>query len=145
MKLIIIEIDLPIQPVKAKEVSFGRTDKDFFLESVIASLINLVCPARTLQQTVAQCPISPQLTSNCSLLHATMKRAISLPHTYPSELLIVFLFVFSIPPFPGRGCEDIPTFITVERCRGLEERKKGTSVRQTDSSSLVCLLLLVQE
>ncbi|XP_078790352.1 uncharacterized protein LOC111949140 isoform X3 [Oryzias latipes] len=31
------------------------------------------------------------------------------------------------PPFPGRGCEDIPTFITVERCRGLEERKKACS------------------
>ncbi|XP_078790353.1 uncharacterized protein LOC111949140 isoform X4 [Oryzias latipes] len=32
------------------------------------------------------------------------------------------------PPFPGRGCEDIPTFITVERCRGLEERKKGRPI-----------------
>lgn len=52
-------------------------------------------------QTGAQCPISPQLTSNCSPLHGTMRHAISLPHTGLSALLIVFLFIFSILPSPS--------------------------------------------
>lgn len=78
---------------------------------------------------MAQCPISPQLTSNCSPLHGTMRHAISLPHTGPSALLIVFLFIFSIPPSPREWVWRYPMFRKIEGYRR-SEGKKGKSMRQ---------------
>lgn len=74
---------------------------------------------------MAQCPISPQLTSNCSPLHATMRHAISLPHTGSSELLIVFLFIFSIPPSPREWVWRYAMFRKIGRYRRSGEREKS--------------------
>lgn len=74
---------------------------------------------------MAQCPISPQLTSNCSPLHATMRHAISLPHTGSSELLIVFLFIFSIPPSPREWVWRYAMFRKIGIYRRSGEREKS--------------------
>lgn len=74
---------------------------------------------------MAQCPISPQLTSNCSPLHATMRHAISLPHTGSSELLIVFLFIFNIPPSPREWVWRYAMFRKIGIYRRSGEREKS--------------------
>lgn len=48
-------------------------------------------------QCCREWPTSPQLTPDCSPLHATMGwDAISSPHTVTSVILIVFLFIFIV-------------------------------------------------
>lgn len=63
-----------------------------------------------MRPTVAWCPIFPQLTPDCSPLHATMGHAISLPYTgqrgtancFSSHFIASFCLLLS-------GCEDVHT------------------------------------